>query len=116
MAETPDQTRREIEETRQKITEAAEELEERFEETTDWRKLVARYPMESFLAVLGVGFIIGSTILSRRPRRIRVRGTERTMAARRALATSSNVLNLVRPIITPVITARLLDYMRKRSA
>jgi len=109
MAQTPDETRREIEETRFRIAEAAEELEERIEETTDWRKLVSKYPLESFAAALGIGLIV-SGVLFRSIGRPRAAGT-----ARVAGAGISGVLSWVRPIITPVITARLVDYMRRRS-
>lgn len=107
MAETPDQTRREIEETRLRIAEATEELEERLQETTDWRKFIGRYPLESFAVALGVGFIVGAGLL------FGLRGRLRTTG--RVVATGGRALNWVRPIITPVITARLVDYMRKRS-
>ncbi|MBE0449118.1 MAG: hypothetical protein IBX64_13680 [Actinobacteria bacterium] len=107
MAETPDQTRREIEETRLRIAKAAGELEERLEETTNWRKVVGRYPLESFAIALGVGFVLGTGLLFRLPGRLRTTG--------RAVSAGAGALNWVRPIITPVITSVITNYMRRRS-
>ncbi len=105
MAEAPDQTRREIEETRQRIARAAEELEERIERTTNWRKLVADYPIESVAVVAAAGFVVSALILPgiiaavRRPTRERPGG---------------GLLSWIRPIVVPIVTARIIDYMRKR--
>lgn len=107
MAQTPDQTRREIEETRIKIAEAAEELEERFEETTDWKKLVGKYPFESVAIALGVGFIISAGILSRVPGGLRT--------TRRALSAQSGIASWARPMLTPIITRQVLSYISRRS-
>ncbi|HZD60993.1 MAG TPA: hypothetical protein VE439_11165 [Anaerolineae bacterium] len=107
MAQTPDETRREIEETRLRIAEAVEELEERIEETTNWRKVVNRYPYESVAVALGVGFILGAGLLFRLPRTLRTTG--------RAASAGAGALRFLRPIITPVITSAVTSYVRRRT-
>lgn len=108
MAEAPNQTRREIERTRLRIAAATEELEERIKETTDWQQLVRRYPLISTGIVMIAGFALGSGLLFRPFRRIRMRGFSQDHR-------SNLLLGLLRPIVTSVLTTRLVDYMRKRS-
>lgn len=108
MAEAPNQTRKEIEKTRLRIAAATEELEERIKETTDWQQLVRSYPLISSGIVMAIGFILGSGIIFRIFRRKRVWGP--SQEHRRI-----KWLGLIRPIVTPIITARIIDYMRKRA-
>ncbi len=105
MAEPPDQTRREIEETRQRIAQAAEELEGRIERTTNWRKLVADYPIESVAVVTAAGFVVSALILP---------GIIATIRKSVSGQRGRGLLNWIRPIVVPVVTARIIDYMRNR--
>lgn len=108
MAEAPNQTRKEIERTRLRIAAATEELEERIKETADWQQLVRRYPLASAGIVMVIGFTLGSGLLFRPFRRIRVPGSPQEYRRTR-------LFSLLRPIITSVVTARIIDYMRKRA-
>ncbi|MCL6472387.1 MAG: hypothetical protein K6T91_06195 [Firmicutes bacterium] len=107
MAESPDETRREIEATRQRIAEAAGELEERFQEATNWRKIVANYPLESTAVALVSGFILSSLILP---------GVFAAVRSSRERVTHREfrILDWIRPIVVPVVAARIIDYMRER--
>lgn len=106
MAQTPDQTQREIEETRARIAEAAEELEERLDEATDWKKLVSRYPLESVAIVFGVAFILSAGLVSRFSRG--PRATEQVVEA------GASTINLARPVITSALSALATNYIRRR--
>lgn len=116
MAETPDETRREIEDTRLRIAEAAEELEERFQRTTDWQRIVDEYPLEVTLGAFGVGFILGSGLIFKVLGAAFgvVRGGGGGQQARNGQAQApagSGLLNFIQPIVTPLITAKALDYL-----
>lgn len=106
MAQTPDQTQREIEETRARIAEAAEELEERLGEATDWRKLISRYPLESVAVVFGVAFILSAGLFSRISRGSR--------AAGQVVEARASTISWARPVITSALSALATSYIRKR--
>jgi hypothetical protein len=117
MAETPDETRREIEDTRLRIAEAAEELEERFQRTTDWRHIVDEYPLEVTLGAFGIGFVLGSGLIFKAlgaafgvvrggGGRVPQAGIGQAQAP-----AGAGLLNFIQPIVTPLITAKALDYL-----
>jgi len=106
MAQTPDQTQREIEETRARIAEAAEELEERLGEATNWQKLISRYPLESVAIVFGVAFILSAGLFSRFSRGPR--------AAEQVVEAGTSTINWARPVITSTLSALATNYIRRR--
>ncbi|HEY3373578.1 MAG TPA: hypothetical protein VGK02_00745 [Candidatus Aquicultor sp.] len=112
MAETPDETRREIEETRERITEAAEQLEERFERVTDWRHTIDAYPLEIALGALTVGFVLGSGVLFRAVGRLFGGGGNRNNQQTHQRSGSS-VASWIQPIVMPVITSLVVRYIRE---
>ncbi len=117
MAETPEQTRREIEETRMRIAEATEELEERIQNASDWRRIVHNYPLESAAGALVAGFLLSSLLVPGVINGIRAIGRrQETQETPRAQSRSAGILGFIRPFVTPIITARVLDYMRRRAA
>lgn len=115
MAETPEQTRREIEETRMKIAEATEELEERIQQASDWKRVVHNYPFESAVGALAAGFILSSLLVPGIINGLRSIGRRREQPER-TRSRGLRILGLIRPLVTPIITARVLDYMRRRAS
>ncbi|MHB8840357.1 MAG: hypothetical protein ACYC56_00985 [Candidatus Aquicultor sp.] len=114
MAETPEQTRREIEETRMRIAEATEELEERIQSASDWRRIVHNYPLESAAGALVAGFLLSSLLVPGVINGFRAIG--RRQETPQVQSRRAGILGFIRPFVTPIITARMLDYMRRRAA
>lgn len=114
MAETPDQTRREIEETRLKIAEAADELEERFKQTTDWKRTVNDYPIETVLAALGIGIILGSGVIFRAVGSLFSSGRAQGQPATGYPPSGfgGGIRGWIQPVLTPVLTAVIMRYVR----
>jgi len=106
MAQTPDQTQREIEEARARIAEAAEELEERLDEATDWKRLVSKYPLESIAIVFGAAFILSAGLVSRFSRGPR--------ASEQVVKAGANTINWARPVLTSALSALATNYVRRR--
>ena len=112
MAETPDQTRREIEATRLRIAEAAEELEERIKKTAQWRTLIGKYPLESMAIAFALGAMVGSGIVFRAAGR-----AVRTLRpAEKPESRGGAITSFIRPVIVSLVTARLIDYMRRETS